>query len=132
MSPGRVSSQIPAPRTPLIGRDREVAAVHALVQREDVPLVTLTGPGGVGKTRLALSVAAAAADDFSDGVEFVPLAAVHDPDLVVSMIAQTLGVLEAGGERLIDRIHAMLRNLSLLLVLDNFEHVVAAAPVVAG
>jgi len=120
----------PRPLTPLIGREHEIAAVSLLMQRDDVSQLTLTGAGGVGKTRLALALAEQLAEVFPDGVWFVGLAPITDPVLVLPSLAQVLGVREAGGEPLIERLKAFLREKQLLLVLDNFEQVVEAAPLV--
>ena len=114
-----------------IGRESQVAAVAGLLCRDDVRLITLTGPGGVGKTRLATAAAAAVADKFDDGVWFVGLAPISNPALVVPAIAQVLGVREAGEEPLAARLESFLADRRLLLVLDNFEQVVVAAPPVA-
>src|SRR3712207_3438733 len=122
---------LPAQSTPLVGRACEVGAVRALLSRADVRAVTLTGPGGTGKTRVGLQVAAELASQFSDGVAFVDLAPIGDPGLVASTIAQALGLRETGGGPLPARLKAYLRDRCLLLVLDNFEQVLPAAPLVA-
>ena len=124
-------NNLPLQPTPLIGREAHVAAVHDRLLQPAVRLLTLTGPGGTGKTRLALQVAADLLDSFPDGVFFVNLALISEPNLVVSTIAQTLSVTEAGGRPLLEMVQAYLRDKHLLLLLDNFEQVVEAAPVVA-
>jgi predicted ATPase/transposase/DNA-binding XRE family transcriptional regulator len=123
-------TKLPIPSSMLIGRAQEVAAVRRLLTCTDVRLLTLTGTGGIGKTRLALQVAAEFLDEFTSGVCFVALAPISDPALVASTIAQTLGLTEAAGRPLIPQLQDYLRDMSLLLVLDNFEQVVAAAPLI--
>ncbi len=120
-------NNLPTQFTPFIGREQELAAVGQLLSREDVRLVTLTGPGGTGKTRLGVQVAAELTDSFADGVFFVNLAPVNDTALVVPTIAEALGMREAGGQPLRERLKGELQQKQMLLLLDNFEQVVSAA-----
>src|SRR6187431_3173748 len=128
---GRASrGRVPMPLTALFGREQEAALAVSLLRRDDVRLLTLTGPGGVGKTRLALQVAADLQDAFADGVAFVDLAPIAGPDLVASTIAHALGVRTAGNASIAERLRTYLHPKQHLLVLDNFEHVLEAGPLV--
>jgi predicted ATPase/serine/threonine protein kinase len=127
-------TNIPVQRTRFVGREKEVAAAKELLLRPDVRLLTVTGPGGIGKTRLAVEVAGGLVEDFPGGAHFVPLSPVSDPALMASAIVQTLGIREAGGQ---SPLEILKRNLTeslrapTLLVLDNFEHLMPATPAVA-
>ncbi len=124
-------NNLPLELTPFVGRERETALLCETLLRPEVRLVTLLGPGGVGKTRLALQSAADLIDALPDGAFFVPLAAIREPDLVVPAIAESLVVRETGGQPLQQTLRDRLRNAKALLLLDNFEQVIEAAPVVA-
>ena len=128
---GSRPNNLPAQPTPLVGREREVEALCRRLRQAGMRLVTLTGPGGVGKTRLALQVGAELLDHFTDGVFLVSLASIRDPALVPPTLAQALGVREVAGQSLLATLQHELRDRHLLLLLDNFEQVIGAAPLVA-
>jgi predicted ATPase len=121
------SPSTPTPLTALIGRGSELDTLETLLQRDSVRLVTLMGPGGIGKSRLAIDVASRAKAR-GDDVEFVDLTPVHDPALVPNAIAEVVGVLDTGDRPIADKLKTALRQRRMLVVLDNFEQVVAAAP----
>jgi predicted ATPase len=120
-------TNLPVPATPFLGREYELHEVVALLEREDVRLATLTGPGGTGKTRLALQAAAEAAEEFPDGLTWVALAPLHDPALILAAVAQALDVKEQPGRPLADVLLARLSGRRQLLLLDNAEHLLPRA-----
>ena len=122
---------MPRQPTPLIGREREVDEVRQQLLGHDTHVLTLTGPAGTGKTRLAVDVAAGLLDAFKHGVFFVDLSSVLDPAMVIPVIAETLGIRGAGEQPLAERVRQHLAHRQVLLVLDNFEQVLAAAAQVA-
>src|SRR5713226_8624789 len=127
-------ANLPVQRTGFVGREKEVAAVKELLLRQDVRLLTITGPGGIGKTRLAVEVANGLVESFPGGTHFVPLSSLSDPGLIASVIVQALGIREAGGQSALELLKKNLQESSrapMLLLLDNFEHLVQAAPTVA-
>ena len=141
-TPQRFLHNVPHPATPLIGREREIATARATFgldllesglrrERQTARLLTLTGPGGAGKTRLSLHLAAELGAEFADGAAFVPLADVTNPDLVPAAIASTLDIADTGGESPREAIFNHLRDRHLLLVLDNLEQVMGAATLVS-
>jgi predicted ATPase/class 3 adenylate cyclase/Tfp pilus assembly protein PilF len=124
-------NNLPLQPTPLVGREREIGEVADRVRSQEMRLLTLTGPGGTGKTRLGLQAAADVLEKFSDGVFFVALATITEPELVASTIARALGVKESAEQPLMESLKSYLHYKHLLLVLDNFEQVLEGAPVVA-
>ncbi|MEO8285913.1 MAG: tetratricopeptide repeat protein [Chloroflexota bacterium] len=130
-APTPAPATLPVPPTELIGRKQDVADVLSLLGRDGLRLLTLTGPPGTGKTRLSLQAATEAAGRFRDGVLFVPLAHISDPELVISTISRALGLGEARGVTPVQALAGHLRDLDMLLILDNFEQIIPAAPDIA-
>ena len=123
-----MSINLPTPLTPLLGREQETATLHGLLRRPDVRLVTITGSGGVGKTSLALRIAHELRDIFREGVHFIPLTSISDPTLIIPTIVHRLGITESPNRLLLDSLKDFLLNKQVLLLLDNFEQIVSAAP----
>jgi predicted ATPase len=130
-APAASLKALPTQLPPLVGREAEVAALEQLLRQEDVRLVTLTGPGGIGKTRLGLEVASRLLPEFEEGVLFTPLESISDPALVTSEIAQSLGLGEAAGKPFKESLKEYLKEKHVLLLLDNFEQVIPAAPLLS-
>ena len=131
---GTRPTNFPIQRTGFVGREKEIAAAKKLLLRQDVRLVTVTGPGGIGKTRLAVQVAGGLVERFPGGTHFVSLSSLSDPGLIASVIVQTLGIREAGGQSPLEILKEHLRDslrAPMLLLLDSFEHLIQAAPTVA-
>ena len=122
-------NNLPTQLTPFVGREKDLQAIKVLLQREDVRLVTLVGPGGIGKTRLGLQVAADVADEFPEGIYFVDLAAIHDKDEVLFALAQAVTLPSSNNQSSLESIKAHLRG-NVLLFIDNFEQVIEAAPLI--
>jgi predicted ATPase/class 3 adenylate cyclase len=127
-APERYPSSLPLQPTPLIGREREVEEICRRLRSTEVRVLTLTGPGGTGKTRVSVQAASELKDEYEDGVFFVALAAIADPSLVVPTVARTLGLIEASNQPPEELLKGYLRDRHFLLVLDNFEQVLEAAP----
>ena len=128
-------ANLPVQRTGFVGREKEVAAAQELLLRPDVRMVTVTGPAGIGKTRLAVQVASRLIEQFPGGTNFVSLSSLNDPALVAAEIVQTMGIREASGKSSLEVLKGYLHDSSrapALLLLDNFEHLLQAAPMVAG
>lgn len=128
VEPRRSFAQPPASLTPLVGREQELALAENLLRREDVRLLSITGPGGIGKTRLAVEICRSLAESFPDGIAFIPLAAISEPDQVAGAIQQSLGIPGTVATGAHESLIAVLQDANALLVLDNFEHVLDAAP----